>query len=105
MKMNFHSTLTNWYSVNKEICLGGLLRNPYNIWLSEIILQQTQIKQGQPYYEAFLSHYPTVQDLAKLLKQNFKFVARTWLLFSRSKFTFYCQIYHRKFKWRVPKKL
>ncbi len=39
--------------------------NPYYIWLSEIILQQTQVKQGLPYYDAFVAKYPTVFDLAK----------------------------------------
>ena len=64
LKMNFHSTLTNWYSVNKRNLPWRASKNPYNIWLSEIILQQTQIKQGQPYYEAFLANYPSVQALA-----------------------------------------
>jgi A/G-specific adenine glycosylase len=62
--MIFHSILTNWYSVHKRDLPWRTSKNPYNIWLSEIILQQTQIKQGQPYYEAFLAHYPSVQDLA-----------------------------------------
>ena len=38
--------------------------NPYYIWLSEIILQQTQVRQGLPYYEAFIANYPTIFDLA-----------------------------------------
>ena len=62
--MMFHSKLTNWYSVHKRDLPWRTSKNPYNIWLSEIILQQTQIKQGQPYYEAFLAHYPSVQALA-----------------------------------------
>jgi len=63
-KMNFNYTLTNWYSVNKRNLPWRTSKDPYNIWLSEIILQQTQIQQGQPYYEAFLANYPTVQALA-----------------------------------------
>lgn len=39
-------------------------RNPYHIWLSEIILQQTQVIQGTAYYERFVQHFPTVNDLA-----------------------------------------
>ncbi len=39
-------------------------RNPYKIWLSEIILQQTQVKQGWGYYERFIANYPTIQQLA-----------------------------------------
>lgn len=38
--------------------------DPYKIWLSEIILQQTRVEQGLPYYEKFIRHYPTVHDLA-----------------------------------------
>lgn len=39
-------------------------RDPYKIWLSEIILQQTRAEQGRPYYERFISHYPDVHQLA-----------------------------------------
>ncbi len=39
-------------------------RNPYKIWLSEIILQQTRAEQGLPYYQKFVAAYPTIQDLA-----------------------------------------
>ena len=63
--MNFSSTLTNWYSIYKRELPWRNTKNPYHIWLSEIILQQTQIKQGLPYYEAFTQKYPTVFDLAK----------------------------------------
>lgn len=63
--MSFSKILTHWYSVNKRQLPWRETTNPYNIWLSEIILQQTQIKQGLPYYEAFVSTFPTVFDLAK----------------------------------------
>ena len=62
--MSFHSTLTNWYSIHKRNLPWRTSKNPYNIWLSEIILQQTQVKQGLPYYEAFLANYPSIQELA-----------------------------------------
>ena len=63
-KMSFHSTLTNWYSIHKRSLPWRTSKNPYNIWLSEIILQQTQVKQGLPYYEAFLANYPSIEELA-----------------------------------------
>ncbi|UKM65855.1 A/G-specific adenine glycosylase [Flavobacteriaceae bacterium GSB9] len=63
--MNFSKIITNWYSVNKRVLPWRETNNPYQIWLSEIILQQTQVKQGLPYYEAFVAKYPTVFDLAK----------------------------------------
>ncbi|GAA4889457.1 A/G-specific adenine glycosylase [Flaviramulus aquimarinus] len=63
--MIFSKTLTHWYSNNKRNLPWRETNNPYYIWLSEIILQQTQVKQGLPYYQAFVSKYPTVYDLAK----------------------------------------
>lgn len=63
--MEFNKTLTIWYSDHKRDLPWRKTKNPYHIWLSEIILQQTQITQGQPYYEAFISTYPTVFHLAK----------------------------------------
>jgi len=62
--MTFTKTLTHWYSVNKRDLPWRRTQNPYFIWLSEIILQQTQVNQGLPYYEAFVSKYPTVFNLA-----------------------------------------
>lgn len=57
-------TLINWYSNNKRELPWRQTKDPYCIWLSEIILQQTQIKQGLPYYESFLREFPTVFHLA-----------------------------------------
>ncbi len=63
--MIFSKTLTYWYSNNKRNLPWRETIIPYYIWLSEIILQQTQVKQGLPYYEAFVGKFPTVFDLAK----------------------------------------
>ena len=63
-KMIFNKILIDWYSVHKRELPWRKTKNPYLIWLSEIILQQTQIKQGLPYYEAFVSKFPTVITLA-----------------------------------------
>ncbi len=62
--MNLTETLIDWYSINKRELPWRETTNPYHIWLSEIILQQTQVKQGLPYYEAFVSNFPTIFDLA-----------------------------------------
>ena len=62
--MNITKKLINWYSVNKRDLPWRNTTNPYFIWLSEIILQQTQVVQGLPYYVAFTTNYPTVFDLA-----------------------------------------
>ncbi len=40
-------------------------KDPYRIWLSEIILQQTRVEQGRAYYERFITAYPTISDLSK----------------------------------------
>ncbi|TYB78968.1 A/G-specific adenine glycosylase [Bizionia myxarmorum] len=73
--MQFTKTLTNWYSVNKRDLPWRNTNNPYYIWLSEIILQQTQVKQGLPYYEAFIAQYPTVYELANA---NEEAVLKLW---------------------------
>ncbi|GAA4965943.1 A/G-specific adenine glycosylase [Algibacter aquimarinus] len=63
--MIFSKTLIHWYSNNKRNLPWRETQEPYCIWLSEIILQQTQVKQGLPYYQAFVGKFPTVFDLAK----------------------------------------
>ncbi|QRM88427.1 A/G-specific adenine glycosylase [Lacinutrix sp. WUR7] len=62
--MTINKTLTDWYSVNKRDLPWRRTTNPYFIWLSEIILQQTKVEQGLPYYEAFVTNFPTIFDLA-----------------------------------------
>jgi A/G-specific adenine glycosylase len=62
--MHFSKIIINWYSINKRILPWRQTKDPYCIWLSEIILQQTQVKQGLPYYNSFLDKYPSVFDLA-----------------------------------------
>ena len=62
--MNFNSNLIQWYSVHKRALPWRETKDPYKIWLSEIILQQTQVKQGLPYYVKFIRNYPTVFELA-----------------------------------------
>ena len=67
--MHFSKTITDWYSAHKRDLPWRLTQNPYHIWLSEIILQQTQVNQGLPYYETFVKEFPTVFDLAKASEQ------------------------------------
>lgn len=56
--------LTNWYRLNKRELPWRNTSNPYIIWLSEIILQQTRVQQGLPYFEKFLKKFPTLKKLA-----------------------------------------
>lgn len=73
--MNFSKNVINWYSDNKRDLPWRHTVNPYFIWLSEIILQQTQVKQGLPYYKSFVKTFPTVYDLAKSDEQT---VLKLW---------------------------
>ena len=60
----FTSNLMEWYGgYDRELPWKGE-KDPYKIWLSEIILQQTRVEQGRPYYEKFVQNFPTVFDLA-----------------------------------------
>jgi len=63
--MIFSKILIHWYSNNKRDLPWRQTKDPYYIWLSEIILQQTQVKQGLPYYKAFIKEFPSVFHLAK----------------------------------------
>jgi len=62
--MEFSDVIINWYHQNQRELPWRNTEDPYCIWLSEIILQQTRVAQGQPYYEKFIAHYPRVEDLA-----------------------------------------
>lgn len=61
---DFSLLITKWYRQNQRDLPWRRTKNPYHIWLSEIILQQTRVDQGTDYYLKFIKHYPTVQDLA-----------------------------------------
>ena len=70
---SFRRTLLDWYDREKRDLPWRRIKNPYYIWVSEIMLQQTQVQTVIPYYERFLDWFPTVKDLAeapeeKLLK-------------------------------------
>lgn len=65
IKKKFTSTLLDWHAhENFRTLPWKEERDPYKIWLSEIILQQTRAAQGLPYYLKFIDRYPTVTDLA-----------------------------------------
>ncbi|MFT6959540.1 MAG: A/G-specific adenine glycosylase [Polaribacter sp.] len=63
--MKFSNTLVYWYLQNNRDLPWRKTKNPYFIWLSEIILQQTRVAQGLSYYLKFTNTFPTVFDLAK----------------------------------------
>lgn len=58
-----HSILY-WFDENKRDLPWRESKNPYSVWISEIILQQTRVEQGKPYYDRFMNRFPSVFDLA-----------------------------------------
>jgi len=66
----FSKTILHWYSENKRPLPWRNTKDPYKVWLSEIILQQTRVAQGLPYYEKFISAYPTVENLAAAREED-----------------------------------
>lgn len=71
----FSNNLIAWYLNNKRAMPWRTTRDPYRIWLSEIILQQTRVEQGLPYYISFTDTFPTVHDLAKASEEQ---VLKLW---------------------------
>jgi A/G-specific adenine glycosylase len=67
---DFDLLICEWYRRNKRDLPWRETKDPYFIWLSEVILQQTRVDQGKNYYLKFISHYPTVQDLAMADEQE-----------------------------------
>jgi A/G-specific adenine glycosylase len=63
--MGFPYKLFNWYGKNKRDLPWRKTTDPYQIWLSEVILQQTKVEQGLNYFNKFIEKYPTVELLAK----------------------------------------
>ncbi|WP_031528667.1 A/G-specific adenine glycosylase [Dyadobacter crusticola] len=72
---SFNKKLKSWYIKNHRQLPWRETKDPYKIWLSEIILQQTRVAQGMPYYEKFLLYFPTVFDLANADERD---VLRLW---------------------------
>lgn len=73
--MIFAKRLIHWYLENKRNLPWRATKDPYQIWLSEIILQQTRVEQGKPYYFKFLKAYPDVFSLANATEEE---VLKLW---------------------------
>lgn len=73
--MSFTTTILEWFKENGRALPWRETCDPYAIWLSEIILQQTRIEQGRPYWERFMKHWPTVEALAHATEDE---VLREW---------------------------
>ncbi|MEN8249389.1 MAG: A/G-specific adenine glycosylase [Bacteroidota bacterium] len=76
MKNNpFTTAIVRWYNRHKRPLPWRNTTDPYFIWLSEIILQQTRVVQGLPYYKSFTDNFPGISDLAKAKEET---VLRLW---------------------------
>ncbi len=71
----FSDKVVEWYKSNKRDLPWRDTQDPYKVWLSEIILQQTRVNQGMPYYLKFIERFPTVHELASASEQE---VLRLW---------------------------
>lgn len=67
---DFSLSIRLWYRQNKRNLPWRETKNPYLIWLSEIILQQTRVIQGKSYYSKFVNRYPEIEDLANAKEQE-----------------------------------
>jgi len=65
VKQSFSSNLINWYDENKRDLPWRHTKDPYKIWVSEIMLQQTTVNTVIAYYEKWVKIFPTIQDLAQ----------------------------------------
>ena len=75
IKSNFAQKVVEWYNDHHRRLPWRETRNPYEIWISEIILQQTRVAQGLPYYERFVKRFPDVFALAGAREHE---VLRLW---------------------------
>jgi A/G-specific adenine glycosylase len=73
--MHYSNILIRWYLENKRDLPWRKTDDPYLIWLSEIMLQQTRVAQGTPYFHSFTTNFPTVFDLAEANEEQ---VLKLW---------------------------
>jgi A/G-specific adenine glycosylase len=71
----FSKVIIEWYRENRRALPWRESHDPYRIWLSEVILQQTRVNQGLPYYISFTNEFPSVIDLARAPEDR---VLRLW---------------------------
>ncbi len=97
------SRLLHWYKKSGRSLPWRKTKNPYRIWISEIVLQQTRVKQGLPYYLKLIQAFPTVKDLARAREDK---VLRLWQglgYYSRARNLHHCaKIIYNDFNGRFP---
>jgi A/G-specific adenine glycosylase len=73
--MDFKNIITSWYRLNKRELPWRETSDPYHIWVSEVILQQTRVVQGTGYYQRFIESFPTIFHLAEAHEDS---VLKVW---------------------------
>lgn len=95
--------MISWYQKNKRILPWRETYDPYKIWLSEVILQQTRVVQGLPYYQRFVEKYPCIHALAEAKEQE---ILRLWQglgYYSRARNLYTCaQMIVNEFNGKFP---
>jgi len=99
----FSKKVVEWYQQNKRNLPWRDTTDPYKVWLSEIILQQTRVQQGLPYYKEFVEKFPTVKVLAQASEQR---VLRAWQglgYYTRARNLHRCaRLVHTRFNGKFP---
>ena len=83
--MNLNKLILKWYDQNKRDLPWRKTKNPYNIWVSEIILQQTRMEQGIYYYNRFISKFPNLESLATSEEKDVLFLWQGLGYYNRAK--------------------
>lgn len=100
---DFSKKIVDWYLINPRDLPWRKTTDPYRIWLSEVILQQTRVAQGLPYYNEFIRKFPNVKKLAAASEDK---VMRTWQglgYYSRARNLHACaKMVTRQFKGKFP---
>lgn len=86
----FVEELLLWYHKNKRELPWRKTKDPYKIWLSEIILQQTRVAQGLPYYLEFVRNFPTVKSLASASEDDVLLIWQGLGYYSRARNLYAC---------------
>lgn len=75
MNINWPKVLLSWYDGNKRDLPWRESKNPYHIWVSEVMSQQTRIEAMRPYYETWMRLFPSIKDLAEASEDD---VVKAW---------------------------
>ena len=96
--------ISDWYQKNKRELPWRKEKNPYHIWISEIMLQQTRIEAVKQYYERFLKEIPTIQDLAEIDEEKLLKLWEGLGYYNRARnLKKAAQVIQEKYKGKMPK--